>query len=345
MESKKVTIYDVSKELGVSTATINRALNNKPKVSEDMRKRVVETADRMGYKPSRTASSLSRKPITIGIIIYNTLYSFIQNVEHGAQKAFDHLADYKVSGDIVIVDTFAQKHEIEAIAMDMAEKGYDGIVFVPPPIETEYDELIHKLKSKGIFVGTAVSDLSTAKRDISVRNNGIVAGRMAAQVLHWLVGDAPVALITGYRDSTVHKETIDGFMEYAQEFPLNFAGIYEHRDDPELAYYLAGQLVRERPDIRGLYFGSANSVTFCNRLIELDKIKNMKIVTSDIFPEIVDFINNGAVQATIFQNPFEQGRVIIEKVYGLIIGSKKPINDTIYLNPQLVAKSNLNLFI
>lgn len=345
MEKKKVTIYDVSKELGVSTATINRALNNKPKVSEEMRRRVMETADRMGYKPSRTASSLSRKPIKIGIIIYNTIYSFIQNVEQGAKKAFDHLVDYKVSGDIVIVDTFTQKEKIAQIAMEMVAKRYDGIVIVPPTIETEYDDLLDELKVKGIVVGTAVSDLSVAKRDFSVRNNGIVAGRMAAQTLHWLAGDAPVALITGYRDSTVHRETIEGFLQYVDSNPLNFAGIYEHRDDPELAYYLAGQVIRERPDIRGLYFGSANSVTFCNRLIELDRIKEMKIVTSDIFPEIADFINKGIIQATIFQNPFEQGRVVIEKIYEMIISGKKPKDDIIYLSPQVVTKSNLELFL
>ena len=345
MTNKKITIYDLSKELGVSTATINRALNNKPKVSEEMRIRILEAANKMGYKPSKTASSLSRKPIKIGIIIYNTLYSFIQNVEHGAQEAFNLLEDYKVIGDIVMVDSFTQKSEIEKIALDMASKGYNGIVFVPPPIETEYDELIDRLKEKGIVVGTAVSDLSTAKRDLSVRNNGVIAGKMAAQTLNWLVGTEPVALITGYRDSTVHKETIDGFLDYANNNKMNFAGIYEHRDDPELAYYLAGQLIKERPDIKGLYFGSANSVTFCNRLIELNKINDMKIVTSDIFPEIVDLINKDAVQATIFQNPFKQGRVIIDEVYNIIVSNKKPKVDTIHLNPQLVAKSNLELFL
>ena len=39
---KRTTIYDIARELGISTATVNRALNGKPRVKEETRAQVLE---------------------------------------------------------------------------------------------------------------------------------------------------------------------------------------------------------------------------------------------------------------------------------------------------------------
>ena len=57
--SKKVTIYDIAKRLHVTPATVSYALNNISKVSEEMRKKILDTAREMGYSRDYTALSLS----------------------------------------------------------------------------------------------------------------------------------------------------------------------------------------------------------------------------------------------------------------------------------------------
>ena len=57
--SKKVTIYDIAKELGVTPATVSYALNNVSKVSEKMRIKILEKAKEMGYTRDYNAVSLS----------------------------------------------------------------------------------------------------------------------------------------------------------------------------------------------------------------------------------------------------------------------------------------------
>ncbi|MCC5822507.1 MAG: LacI family transcriptional regulator [Phycisphaerales bacterium] len=54
------SVRAIADELGVSVATVSRALNNHPGVSEEMRKRVLQTADRTGYRPS-----VGRKPTNV----------------------------------------------------------------------------------------------------------------------------------------------------------------------------------------------------------------------------------------------------------------------------------------
>lgn len=52
------TLKDISAELGLSVATVSRALNGFPEVNTKTRDRVRATADRMGYRPNRIAQRL-----------------------------------------------------------------------------------------------------------------------------------------------------------------------------------------------------------------------------------------------------------------------------------------------
>ncbi|MFD2333504.1 LacI family DNA-binding transcriptional regulator [Cohnella sp. GCM10020058] len=65
------TIKDVAKEAGVSIAAASLALNGKGSLSEETRAKIIETAERLHYKPNALAKGLvtSNKINTIGIII------------------------------------------------------------------------------------------------------------------------------------------------------------------------------------------------------------------------------------------------------------------------------------
>ncbi len=52
------TLKDISAELGLSVATVSRALNGFPEVKRATVDKVRETADRLGYTPNRTAQRL-----------------------------------------------------------------------------------------------------------------------------------------------------------------------------------------------------------------------------------------------------------------------------------------------
>ena len=66
----KVTITDVAKAAGVSNSAVSYALNGKPGVSEKTRKRVLEVADSMGWKPNSAAKALSvARTHSIGVVM------------------------------------------------------------------------------------------------------------------------------------------------------------------------------------------------------------------------------------------------------------------------------------
>ncbi|MDD6259198.1 MAG: LacI family DNA-binding transcriptional regulator, partial [Erysipelotrichaceae bacterium] len=49
---KRVTIYDVAKEAGVSLATVSRVINGSDVVKAPTRERVQAAVDKLGYKPN-----------------------------------------------------------------------------------------------------------------------------------------------------------------------------------------------------------------------------------------------------------------------------------------------------
>ena len=54
--SSRITIKDVSRATGVSVSTVSNALNAPERVAEETRLKVVEAADRLGYRPNRAAA-------------------------------------------------------------------------------------------------------------------------------------------------------------------------------------------------------------------------------------------------------------------------------------------------
>ncbi|MBE1876709.1 LacI family DNA-binding transcriptional regulator [Myceligenerans pegani] len=68
---KRVTILDVAEEAGVSRQTVTRAMNDMSEISAATRRRVLEAADRLGYRPSRYARNLvtRQKAHALGLVV------------------------------------------------------------------------------------------------------------------------------------------------------------------------------------------------------------------------------------------------------------------------------------
>lgn len=56
---QKLRIKDIAEQLGVSVATVSRALNDKPGVADDLRRRVLELAAELDFAPNMAARSLN----------------------------------------------------------------------------------------------------------------------------------------------------------------------------------------------------------------------------------------------------------------------------------------------
>ena len=131
-----VTIYDVAREANVSMATVSRVVNGNPNVKPTTRKKVLDTIERLGYRPNAVARGLaSKKTTTVGAIIPDISSTFFSELTRGIE---DIATMYKYN---IILSNSDQNKEKEIHLIDtMLEKQVDGIVFMGGEITKDHIE-------------------------------------------------------------------------------------------------------------------------------------------------------------------------------------------------------------
>ena len=68
--AKAVRLADIGKKLNVSTVTVSKALSGQKGVSEELRAKIIQLADEMGYQKSESRKNTNEgKSFTLGIIV------------------------------------------------------------------------------------------------------------------------------------------------------------------------------------------------------------------------------------------------------------------------------------
>ena len=69
-----ITAKDIAKKLNISAASVSMALNNKPGVSDELRAKIFDTANEMGFQYSKKMLRKNHK--TIGVIFIHKNFIF-----------------------------------------------------------------------------------------------------------------------------------------------------------------------------------------------------------------------------------------------------------------------------
>ena len=74
-----VTSKEIAAHLGISPSAVSFALNGKPGVSEETRKLVIATAEKMGYNSAKLANAISKRQRICFVFYVNQLVSIAEN--------------------------------------------------------------------------------------------------------------------------------------------------------------------------------------------------------------------------------------------------------------------------
>ena len=139
---------DIATDLGVSVATVSRALKDSPRISVEQRERIKEYARQHSYYPNFIAESLrnsKKRPLkTIGVIIPNLPHYYFASVLSGIEE------EASLRGYTVMV---AQSNERYAREVKICESFYDhkvsGVIVSQAKDTQRYDHF-QKLIDHGI---------------------------------------------------------------------------------------------------------------------------------------------------------------------------------------------------
>jgi len=138
--ASRVTIAQVAEEAGVSAMTVSNVINGKPGASEETRRRVMETAARLGYQPNVSARSLkSGRTGLIGVITLDLTNQYGLEILRGVA---DELAS--VEQELLINATYQnavrERERVEFLARGLV----DGVLMVAPVLEDETVEVLRR---------------------------------------------------------------------------------------------------------------------------------------------------------------------------------------------------------
>ena len=242
---KRISLKDLAHELGVSIATVSRALRNSPEIGQEMQMKVKELAKRLNYRPNPFAQSLRKEgPRIIGVVVPNLVTHFYAAVLDGIED------EARRAGYSVVSSNSHESCEDEMRAIDnFVNLHVEGIIASVSQNTTDYShfEKVSKMGIPLVFFGrTCLPDLFS-----SVTANGDVAAKKATQHLIE-TGSRRVAFLGGPNHLDMVKRRKHGYLEALRDnrIPIDRELVVCNRIDFDLVVEATKQLlqIENRPD-------------------------------------------------------------------------------------------------
>ena len=206
----RTSLKDLAKELGVSIATVSRALRNSPEIGAEMQEKVKALAKKLNYRPNPFAQSLRKEaPRVIGVVVPNLVTHYYAAVLDGIED------EARESGYSVICANTHEDSEREVQAIDnFINLHVEGIIACLAQSTTDYKhfEEISQMSIPLVFFGrTCLSDKFSC-----VMANGDVAAQEATQ--HLIdTGSRRIAFIGGPNHLDMVRRRKHGYLEALRE--------------------------------------------------------------------------------------------------------------------------------
>jgi LacI family transcriptional regulator, repressor for deo operon, udp, cdd, tsx, nupC, and nupG len=124
-DARPTTIKEVAAELGVSIATVSRALARPALLSAETRARVLEGIERLGYRPNLLARDLRTRESKVAFVVVPSLSPFFLEVFRGVEKAAR-----KIGYSVLMGHTDRDQDREHAFLDQVAARRADGIILV-----------------------------------------------------------------------------------------------------------------------------------------------------------------------------------------------------------------------
>jgi LacI family transcriptional regulator len=234
--------------------------------------------------------------------------------------------------------------DLELLAADANEK-FDGIL-VAPGNPDHIGPTLSAIARRGVAIVCVASDASRSERLASVTSDANASGAIAAELFSRTIQKpGHLATITGELTTLDHAEKLRGFAANLAVFAphLSLLPAIESHEQPKVAYRQAIALLSRKPYPLGIYISTANSIPVLRAIEEKNLLGEVQIIATDLFPELVPYIESGRILATLYQRPFTQGKTALEILVRYLLDGVTPELHT-RLAPHIILRSNLALF-
>jgi LacI family transcriptional regulator len=206
MKTNHITQQDIANKLNVSRITVSKALRDHPDISAEMKERVKEAVEDMGYSPNLIATQLSlQKTFTLGIVVPDLENSFFAYL-------VDSIIDAATEHNYHIILTVSREKEAfeRNNIMNLISMRVDGLLVCVSQQTSDHKvfKYARKVKIPLVFFDRAIKEMNFSY----VAFNDKIA---TIDALNQLIskGYTNVAHFAGYSSTSIGNERCNGYKE------------------------------------------------------------------------------------------------------------------------------------
>ena len=299
------TVNDVAKAAGVSLATVDRVLNERPGVRDTTIARVHNAVESLGYVRDVSAANLARKrqyrlvfllPDRRGQFL-GALADALAEIASVARLDRTHVrVESYVAGD---------PHDLARRLGELNEADTEGVALVAPETPQVRDA-VTRLKRAGIPVIALVSDLPSTTRDHFVGVDNVAAGRTAGSLLGRFArpAEGSVLVLVG---STHARDSVERRLGFDQVLAASYPELrplpsIEGHDDPAVIERVVGNALTTYRDIVAVYSIATEHAALLNALRRHELAGTVPVIAHELTADARAALLDGSFDAVITQN-------------------------------------------
>ena len=340
--SRRATVHDVARAAGVSLATVDRVLNNRPGVRRSTVEKVEAAIAEIGFQRDLSASLLARaRNLALTFIIPDGTNEFMASLAGAVARRTSQALNDRMQIQTLRV----QPLDAAALAqsLDSLDPRNCDCVIIVASEEPSVVAAVDSATRRGVMVMTLVSDLPGSLRRQFIGIDNVAAGRTAASLLgRFLPNGGKLAVIAGSLHLRDHADRLSGFRDaLSAEFPrLELIGPIEGHDERPQTEAIVSELLRMHPDLGGLYNLGAGNEGLVTALGSSGRAGQIRVIAHELTEPTRKGLLSGAIDVVLDQNPDGEIREAITAARGLALGAHgtlvtHPIEIGIFLRDNL----------
>ncbi len=257
---KKVTIRDIAKVVGVSTATVSRALSGVGHVSEETKRRILEISEKLGYKLEEEKLKKTSTKV-IGVIVTDVTNPFFTQVVRGIEDTLNNMGY-----SLILCNSDENIEKEKEYFRVLNSKKVDGIILTSAG--GSHKHLLHYLK-KDIPIVLLDRLIEEEELDAVIIDN--VAGAYEG-VKHLIQqGYRNIGAIIGPLSVMTSIERLEGYKKALEEAGIGIREDFiENGDYTQNGGYRAAKKLLSKGEIDALFI--ANNVMTIGALLAISEL-------------------------------------------------------------------------
>src|SRR5215203_3038837 len=261
----------------------------------------------------------------------------------GTEKAAADIPGIEVEFRIPADGTAAeQQRQVD----DLLAKGIHGIA-ISPVDPANQTPMLNRAASQTLVV-TQDSDAPNSNRVCYVGTDNVEAGRQAGQLVkEALPNGGKIMIFVGVLDAANAQQRYQGLKEALAGSNVTIIDVRTDNTDLVRAKANAADSLVNNPDLAGMVgLWAYNGPAILSAVKEANKTDKVKIVAFDEQDETLSGIRDGAIYATVVQQPFEFGYQSMALMAKALKGDKSgiPAGKQIFVPTIAVKRSDVDEF-